>query len=72
MSRITNVRKTDTGEICAVKLDNGQEMELQQAVSLAENKGIDGVIVGTDRAGNKYLHSSKGQPNYKLSELPEF
>lgn len=72
MAKITHVRKTSSGDICAVKLDNGNEMKLQDAVSLASKGGIDGVIVGTDRAGNGYLHSKRGQLGYKLSELPEF
>lgn len=72
MAMITNVRKTDTGDICAVKLDNGQELSLQDAVSLTEKGGIDGVIVGTDRSGQPYLHSKRGQYGYKLAELPEF
>lgn len=72
MSKITNVRKTETGDICAVKLDNGQEMNLQEAVALATNGGIEGVIVSTDRAGMPYLHSKRGQIGYKLADLPEF
>lgn len=72
MAKITNVRKTESGDICEVKLDNGQEMKLQDAVSLASQGGIEGVIVGTDRAGNPYLHSKRGQADYKLAELPEF
>lgn len=72
MAKITNVRKTKSGDICEVKLDNGQEMKLQDAVSLASQGGIEGVIVSTDRAGNPYLHSKRGQENYKLAELPEF
>lgn len=72
MAKITNVRKTVDGDICAVRLDNGQSMSLQGAVQLANQGGIEGVIVGTDRAGNPYLHSKRGQANYKLSELPQF
>ena len=72
MAKITNGRKTVDGDICAVKLDNGQSMSLQDAVQLANQGGIEGVIVGTDRAGNPYLHSKRGQINYKLSELPQF
>lgn len=72
MAKITNVRKTVDGDICEVRLDNGQSMKLQDAVKLANQGGIEGVIVGTDRAGNPYLHSKRGQDNYKLSELPEF
>lgn len=68
MAKITNVRKTVDGDICEVRLDNGQSMKLQDAVKLANQGGI----VGTDRAGNPYLHSKRGQDNYKLSELPEF
>lgn len=72
MAIITNVRKNGSGDITDVKLDDGREMSLQQAVNLASNGGIDGVIVGTDRAGGLYLHSKRGISNYKLSELPEF
>lgn len=72
MAKITHVRKTETGDICAVKLDSGQVMSLQDAVSLTNQGGIEGVIVSTDRSGNAYLHSKRGQPNYKLAELPEF
>ena len=72
MARITNVRKSETGNISAVKLDNGRELSLQDAVNETRQGNIDGVIVGTDRAGNCYLHSKRGQMDYKLSELPEF
>ena len=72
MSKIVNVRKNADGDICAVKLDNGTELSLQDAVELTNKGGIDGVIVGTDRAGNPYLHSKRGQYNYKLDTLPEF
>ena len=72
MNKITHVRKTETGDICAVKLSDGSEMTLQQAVEAAKADKIEGVIVGTDRAGGEYLHSKRGQPDYKLADLPEF
>lgn len=72
MSKITNVRKNDSGDITAVKLDNGSEMSLQSAVSVTKSGEIEGVIVGTDRAGSEYLHSKRGQIGYRLADLPEF
>jgi hypothetical protein len=72
MYKIVGVRKNETGDITDVKLDNGQTMPLCNAVSMSENNEIEGVIVGTDRAGGKYLHSKRGQYDYKLAELPEF
>lgn len=71
-SIITNVRKNSSGDIVAVKLSDGREMNLQDAVVLAEKAQIDGVVVGIDRAGNKYLHSKRGIADYHLSELPSF
>lgn len=71
-SIITNVRKNSSGDIVAVKLSDGREMNLRDAVVLAEKAQIDGVVVGTDRAGNKYLHSKRGIADYRLSELPPF
>lgn len=71
MARITNVRKAD-GSIVAVKLDNNQELSIADAIAYAKDGRINGVIVGTDRAGGEYLHSKRGQYDYKLDELPEF
>lgn len=71
MDRITHVRKTETGDICGVKLSDGAEMTLQEAVKATEGGKIEGVIVGTDRAGGAYLHSKRGQYDYKLADLPE-
>lgn len=70
-SIITNVRKNSSGDIVAVKLSDGREMNLQDAVVLAEKAQIDGVV-GIDRSGNKYLHSKRGVADYRLSELPSF
>lgn len=72
MAKITHVRKSESGDIYAVKLDNGKEMSLEDAVKLTKKDGIEGVVVGTDRAGGEYLHSKRGQPDYKLADLPEF
>jgi arginine repressor len=70
--KITNVRKDETGKIVAVKTDTGMSMTISEAISQAQQGSIEGVIVGTDRDGGLYLHSKRGQYDYKLSELPEF
>lgn len=72
MAKIIGVRKSATGDISAVKLDDGQQLSLSSAISMAKNGDIEGVIVGTDRAGGEYLHSKRGQMGYKLMDLPEF
>jgi hypothetical protein len=70
--KITNVRKDETGKITDVKTDTGEVMTISAAVSQAQKGNIEGVIVGTDRDGDLYLHSKRGQYDYKLAELPEF
>ena len=71
MAKIVKVRKAN-GSIVAVKLDNNKELSITDAVESAKNGGIEGVIVGTDRSGDEYLHSKRGQLDYKLDDLPKF
>lgn len=71
--RIRKVRKNEDGDIIAVMLENGQTMDIQQAVQQAEMGNIHGVNVGVAKNGRKYLRSNPdGSEENNLDNLPEF
>lgn len=71
--KITNVRKDENSEICAVKLDNGQELDIQNAIQMASNGQIENVTVGHSKLGQQYLRSyPNGSVEDNLDRLPEF
>ena len=69
---IKGVRKNEVGTITSVKLDDGSVLTIDEAIIATQQGKIDGVSVGKRVDGTVYLHSKRGIPDYKLSELPEF
>ncbi|WP_052085782.1 DUF3892 domain-containing protein [Clostridium sp. HMP27] len=54
---IVAVGKDDDNEIVSYKLDNGEILSREQAISMAKEGGIKGVSVSTSRKGEEYLRS---------------
>lgn len=72
MSKVVAIRKSETGSIDLYKLDNGQILTREQ-ICAATNRGeIEGVSTFTTRDGDEAVRSDRGQPNYSLSDLPQF
>lgn len=71
--KITHVRRNAEGEITDVKLDNGQEVNLEQAVQMAANKEIEDISVGHSKFGVPYLRKyPNGTTDDNLDNLPTF
>lgn len=70
MSRVVAVEKEGV-EIVKYQLDNGDVIDKDQAIKMAEDGKIEGVSV-VDRNGSKYLRSLlDGNENNNLQNLPE-
>jgi len=70
-ARIQKVRKNEDGDITAVMLDNGKVCEIEEAIQMARNGQIYGVIVGRAKNGREYLRSvPNGNPDDNLDNLP--
>lgn len=73
MTKIVQVRKNQDGDITDVKLDDGKQVSIQQAIDMTRNNQIEDVIVGKAKNGRETLRS---QPNNtqedNLSNLPTF
>lgn len=73
MSKIVAVKKGSDGDLEAFKLDNGKEVDLNTAISMAKNDEIEDVLVGKDKLGRDTIRSKKDDtPNNNLSNLPIF
>lgn len=72
MSTIVAVRKDDTGKITDYKLDNGQELNHDQAIKAVYAGEIEGVATFTTRDGDEAIRSNRGQEGYSLADLPSF
>ncbi|MCM1991682.1 DUF3892 domain-containing protein [Oceanirhabdus seepicola] len=71
--KITNVRKNTDGDITAVKLDNNQEVNIQEAISMTEEGKIEGVNVSYAKNGRSYLRSNpNGVQQDNLDQMPTF
>jgi len=71
--RIRKVRKNEDGDIIAVMLENGQMMDIEQAIQQAEIGNIEGVNVGTAKNGRKFLRANPdGNEENNLDNLPQF
>ncbi|GFZ31562.1 hypothetical protein CSC2_20880 [Clostridium zeae] len=69
---IVGVIKDSNDEIEAYKLDSGEIVQKEEAISLAKEGRISGVQVSTSRKGEKYLRSNPdGTKNNNLDNLPE-
>lgn len=73
MTHIIKVNKNSDNDIEQVMLDNGQILDMDAAIALADSGKIDGVNVGTAKNGRKFLRAN---PNDKkednLNYLPTF
>lgn len=72
MSRIVAKRTGENGAIDLYKLDDGTTLNRMQAVEAADKGQLEGVSSFTTRDGDKAIRSDRGQPDYSLSDLPEF
>lgn len=54
---IVAVGKDSDNEIISYKLDNGDVLSREQAVSMAKEGGLKGVSVSTSKKGEEYLRS---------------
>lgn len=54
---IVAVGKDSDNEIVSYKLDNGEVLSRDQAISMAKEGGLKGVSVSTSRKGEEYLRS---------------
>jgi len=69
--KIQKVRKNEDGDITAVMLDTGNVYEIDEAIQMAKQGQIDGVIVGRAKNGREYLRSAPNDnPNDNLDNLP--
>lgn len=70
MAKIVAVQKEGV-EIVKYQLDNGEIVDKDQAITMAENGEIEDVSV-VDRNGSKYLRSLlDGEEDNNLQNLPE-
>jgi hypothetical protein len=73
MTKITQVKKNQDGDITDVKFDNGSQASIQQAIDMARKNQIEGVIVGKAKNGRETLRSQPNNtPDDNLSNLPTF
>jgi hypothetical protein len=69
---IVGVVKDSNDEIEAYKLDSGEIVQKEEAISLAKEGKITGVQVSTSRKGEPYLRSyPDGTKDNNLDSLPE-
>lgn len=63
----------ENGAIAAVRLNNGQVVDIATAIGMAEAELIEDVNTGLNREGQKTLRSyPDGNPDNNLSNLPRF
>lgn len=71
MSKIIAVHKEDR-TITQYKTEDGQVLNKEDAVNMADRGQLDGVSSFQTRDGGFAIRSDRGQPNYSLDDLPEF
>ena len=68
---IEGISRDDRGEINAYKLDNGEIVPKEQAVSMAKEGSIKGVSVVVSKNGEEFLRSlPDNDANNNLENLP--
>lgn len=73
MTKIVQVKKNEDGDITDVKLADGSQISIKQAIDMARNNQIEGVILGKARNGRETLRSQPNNtPEDNLSNLPTF
>lgn len=69
---ITGIKHDSKGEITAYKLDDGSVISKQEGISLTKQGKIEGMIIGTSKAGKEYLRSMPdGKESNNLDNLKE-
>ncbi|MGE5372785.1 MAG: DUF3892 domain-containing protein [Solirubrobacterales bacterium] len=72
-TRITHVRKNESGEIMEVMLEDGSVYDLDQAIDLSSQGLIANVNVSHSRTGRPYLRSNPNDTEFdNLDNLPSF
>lgn len=71
MSKIVAVSHDENGALESYKLDNGQILNRDQAVDMANKGQLEGVSTFTTRNGDMAIRSDRGQEDYSLDTLPE-
>lgn len=74
MSKIVRVRYSDDqSEITDVQLDDGRQLSIGEAINMAAQGNIEGVVVGKCRGGRPTLRTPKDNTSSNnLSNLPKF
>lgn len=72
MSRIIKIDKTADNNIEQVLLEDGQILDRETAIQLADSGQIDGFSVGTTEDGQKFLQANDDQGKTHLGDLPAF
>ena len=71
--KITAVRKDENGTIQQYKLDNGNTVDVNQAIQMVKNNEIENCNVFTTRKGSEAIRSNNdGDPSNNLDNLPTF
>ncbi|NLL29611.1 MAG: DUF3892 domain-containing protein [Clostridiales bacterium] len=71
--KVVAVKKDGNGTITEYKLDNGNIINQEQAIQMAEAKELEGCNVGTARNGKRYIRSNAdGDESNNLDQLPTF
>jgi hypothetical protein len=67
---IKKVVKNNNGDVIAYALENGEIVMKEEAVSMAYQGMISGVIVEKDDNGDEYIKSLEGDYNDNLIDMP--
>lgn len=71
--KITHVRRDGQGTIQEVMFDDGNVMDKDAAIQLADQGSIEGVEVRPSKSGSRYLRSiPDGTTENNLDNLPQF
>lgn len=71
--KITSVRRDGSGTIQQVMLDDGNILDKEEAIHLAENGFIEGVEVRPSKSGSRYLRAiPDNTTSNNLDNLPQF
>ena len=71
--KITKVRKNNEGDITQVMLNDGNTLDIQQAIQMAKQGQIEDVNVGKVGDGREVLRSNRNDTTEdNLDNLPQF
>lgn len=72
MAKIVAKRTGENGTIDSYKLENGQVIDKDYAVCMADLGELPGISAFSTKDGGRSIRSDRGGEGYSLSELPEF